>query len=191
MRGPPGVVRKVQGPRLGGVGYVGVRTCDRVRGRARAVDRRKHTSAILGALPTVAGFPCNQFGGQEPGSDEAINTFACSRFKVSFPMFAKVDVNGDKAHPLYKYLTSTRPGIFGESIKWNFQVRVQCTCPPLRTGLLNVRTLLTMPTHVPRACCARLRIVQKFLIDRKGTIVERYASTTKPTSMSKDVEKLL
>src|SRR5262245_46303581 len=69
----------------------------------------------------VLGFPCNQFGGQEPGSEEEIALFCSARYDVSFPMFAKIDVNGAHAHPLYKHLTSERAGVLGtEAIKWNF-----------------------------------------------------------------------
>jgi len=69
----------------------------------------------------VLGFPCNQFGGQEPGTNEEIASFCDLNFKVSFPMFSKIDVNGDDAHPLYVYLKTALPGILGsESIKWNF-----------------------------------------------------------------------
>lgn len=70
---------------------------------------------------TVLAFPCNQFGAQEKGSEEEIATFCDLNFKVSFPLFSKIDVNGDGAHPLYKYLTHEEPGILGtEAIKWNF-----------------------------------------------------------------------
>jgi glutathione peroxidase len=69
----------------------------------------------------VLGFPCNQFGAQEPGAAEEIRQFCTSRYEVSFPMFAKLDVNGAHAHPLYRLLKSARPGILGtEGIKWNF-----------------------------------------------------------------------
>lgn len=69
----------------------------------------------------VMGFPCNQFGAQEPGSNEEIGEFCSSRFQVSFPMFAKCDVNGPSAHPLFSHLKAAAPGIFGtEAIKWNF-----------------------------------------------------------------------
>ena len=69
----------------------------------------------------VLGFPCNQFGGQDPGSHEEIGAFCQKNYGVSFPMFAKVDVNGSNAHPIYQYLTSEAKGILGsESIKWNF-----------------------------------------------------------------------
>ncbi len=69
----------------------------------------------------ILGFPCNQFGHQEPGTEAEIQSFCSLTYGVSFPMFAKVDVNGDDAHPLYKYLTHDKPGILGtEAIKWNF-----------------------------------------------------------------------
>lgn len=69
----------------------------------------------------ILGFPCNQFGGQEPGSNEDIASFCQRNYGVSFPMFAKVDVNGDDAHPLFTYLKNEAPGALGsKSIKWNF-----------------------------------------------------------------------
>jgi len=101
----------------------------------------------------VLGFPSNQFGQQEPGPDTEIAEFCEMNFGVTFPMFSKVDVNGDAAHPLYKYLTSTKKGLLGsEAIKWNFT---------------------------------------KFLIDKHGSVVERYAPTTKPEELEKDVAKAL
>ena len=70
---------------------------------------------------TILGFPCNQFGSQEPGTADDIGQFCQVNYGVSFPMFAKVDVNGDGAHPLFKYLTHEKPGILGtQTIKWNF-----------------------------------------------------------------------
>ncbi len=70
---------------------------------------------------TVVGFPCNQFGGQEPGSNEQIQDFCITKFAISFPIMAKVDVNGKAADPLWKWLTSEAPGLLGtEAIKWNF-----------------------------------------------------------------------
>ena len=70
---------------------------------------------------TILGFPCNQFGAQEPGSEAEIGEFCRANYGVSFPMFAKIEVNGDRAHPLYKYLKDARPGLLGtEAIKWNF-----------------------------------------------------------------------
>lgn len=69
---------------------------------------------------TVLGFPCDQFGGQEPGSDEEISGFCERNFGVKFPLFSKIEVNGDGAHPLYKWLKSEKRGLLGEKIKWNF-----------------------------------------------------------------------
>ncbi|MCI3926923.1 glutathione peroxidase [Paenibacillus sp. TRM 82003] len=69
----------------------------------------------------ILGFPCNQFGGQEPGDEQQISEFCELNFGVTFPLFAKVDVNGDDAHPLFQYLAKEAPGILGsKSIKWNF-----------------------------------------------------------------------
>lgn len=69
----------------------------------------------------VLGFPCNQFGGQEPGDEATIANFCSSKFNVSFPLFAKVDVNGETAHPLWQHLKKASPGVLGsEKIKWNF-----------------------------------------------------------------------
>lgn len=69
----------------------------------------------------VLGFPCNQFGAQEPGPESEIAEFCETNYGVTFPLFAKVDVNGDNAHPLYRHLTSAKPGLLGsEAIKWNF-----------------------------------------------------------------------
>ncbi len=101
---------------------------------------------------TVLGFPCNQFGKQEPGSESEIGTFCQVNYGVSFPMFAKIDVNGPDAHPLYKYLKSEKKGLLGGRINWNFT---------------------------------------KFLIDRAGHVVARYAPTTKPESLDKPIAKLL
>lgn len=68
----------------------------------------------------VLGFPCNQFGGQEPGSESEIGAFCERNYGVTFPMFAKIDVNGKDAHPLYRWLRSERGGLLGSAIKWNF-----------------------------------------------------------------------
>jgi glutathione peroxidase len=68
----------------------------------------------------VLGFPCNQFGKQEPGDAKAIGEFCASNYAVTFPLFAKIEVNGDRAHPLYRYLKSEKSGLLGSSIKWNF-----------------------------------------------------------------------
>jgi glutathione peroxidase len=101
---------------------------------------------------SVLGFPCNQFGRQEPGSAAEIGQFCSSNYAVSFPMFDKIDVNGDNAHPLYQYLKGEKSGLLGSSIKWNFT---------------------------------------KFLIDRSGKVVGRYAPTTTPEALTKDIEALL
>ncbi len=101
----------------------------------------------------VLGFPCNQFGGQEPGDAAEIANFCSLTYDVTFPVFAKVDVNGDGAAPLFKHLKKAAPGLLGsETIKWNFT---------------------------------------KFLIDRAGKVVGRYAPTTKPADIEKDIEGLL
>ncbi|MFO1478951.1 MAG: glutathione peroxidase [Turneriella sp.] len=101
----------------------------------------------------ILGFPCNQFGAQEPGSETEIEQFCQVNYGVKFPMFGKIDVNGSNAHPLYKFLTSEKPGILGlEAIKWNFT---------------------------------------KFLIDKDGNPVKRYAPNTKPEDIAGDIEKLL
>ncbi len=101
---------------------------------------------------TVLGFPCDQFGHQEPGSEEEIASFCTTTYGVSFPMFAKVDVNGDNAHPLYAWLRSEQMGPLGGKIKWNFT---------------------------------------KFLVGRDGSVVKRYGSTTKPASISGDINAQL
>jgi glutathione peroxidase len=101
----------------------------------------------------VLGFPCDQFGHQEPGDENEIKNFCSLNYDVSFPMFAKIEVNGANAHPLYKHLKEEKPGVLGsEGIKWNFT---------------------------------------KFLVDKSGNVVKRYAPTDKPESLAKDVEKLL
>jgi glutathione peroxidase len=79
--------------------------------------QRKHAPAGFAVL----GFPCNQFGAQEPGTEAQIRDFCESSYAVSFPLFAKIDVNGSDAHPLYQFLKSSEPGLLGtEAIKWNF-----------------------------------------------------------------------
>ena len=76
---------------------------------------------LRGAGLTVLGFPCNQFGAQEPGAEAEIGAFCQKNYGVTFPMFAKIEVNGEGAHPLYKYLKDAKPGLLGtEAIKWNF-----------------------------------------------------------------------
>jgi glutathione peroxidase len=100
----------------------------------------------------VLGFPCNQFGKQEPGDAEEIKSFCSLTYDVSFPMFAKIDVNGSDADPLYKFLKNEKPGILGtEGVKWNFT---------------------------------------KFLVNREGIVVKRYAPNDTPESIKKDIENL-
>ncbi|RQW43397.1 glutathione peroxidase [Novosphingobium sp. LASN5T] len=101
----------------------------------------------------ILAFPCNQFGGQEPGTAEEIESFCKVNFGVSFPLMAKIDVNGDDATPLYQWLKAEAPGVLGtKGIKWNFT---------------------------------------KFLINREGKVVRRYAPTDKPEALEKDIEALL
>ncbi len=101
----------------------------------------------------VLGFPCNQFGGQEPGNAEEIEQFCKINFGVTFPLMAKIDVNGADASPLFDWMKSEKKGLMGTTaIKWNFT---------------------------------------KFLIDRQGNVVKRYAPTDKPEAIAKDIEALL
>ena len=101
----------------------------------------------------VLGFPCNQFGAQEPGDEKEIANFCKLTYDVDFPMFAKVNVNGDGADPLWQDLKKQAPGLLGsEVIKWNFT---------------------------------------KFLIDRNGAVIDRYAPATKPEALAAGIEKLL
>jgi len=101
---------------------------------------------------TILGFPCNQFGSQDPGSNDEIVEFCQLNYGVSFPMFGKIDVNGGGADPLFKHLKSAAPGTLGNRIKWNFT---------------------------------------KFLVNRDGEVVKRYAPTTKPEAIAADIEELL
>ena len=101
----------------------------------------------------VLAFPCNQFGSQEPGSEDEIQGFCSTTFSTTFPLFSKIEVNGDNAHPLYNFLKSANPGVLGtEKIKWNFT---------------------------------------KFLVDKDGKPVKRYAPVTKPKDIDTDIEGLL
>jgi glutathione peroxidase len=101
----------------------------------------------------VLGFPCHQFGHQEPGTEEEIEQFCQVNYGVTFPMFAKVDVNGENAHPLFQYLKEKASGVLGTKvIKWNFT---------------------------------------KFLVDRNGNVVARFASQTRPSELKSEIEKLL
>jgi glutathione peroxidase len=101
----------------------------------------------------VLGFPCNQFGGQEPGDGAEIANFCSLTYDVSFPMFAKIEVNGPAAHPLYAFLKKEKTGLLGsEAVKWNFT---------------------------------------KFLVDRGGAVVARFAPTSKPEALESAIEVLL
>jgi glutathione peroxidase len=101
----------------------------------------------------VLAFPCNQFGGQEPGDAAEIATFCSTSYDVTFPVFAKVDVNGPEAAPLFERLKREAPGLLGsKGIKWNFT---------------------------------------KFLVDREGNVVDRYAPTTSPKDLTGAIEALL
>ena len=100
----------------------------------------------------VLGFPCDQFGHQEPGDEEEIKNFCSLTYDVTFPMFAKVDVNGPEAHPLFAWLRDQKSGVLGGRIKWNFT---------------------------------------KFLIGRDGSVVARYAPTTKPEKLAGSIEEQL
>jgi glutathione peroxidase len=101
----------------------------------------------------VLGFPCNQFGAQEPGSADEIGAFCQANYGVSFPMFAKIEVNGAGAHPLYDFLKSEKAGVLGtRNIKWNFT---------------------------------------KFLVDRGGQVVGRFAPATKPKDIEQAIAKVL
>ena len=101
----------------------------------------------------VLCFPCNQFGAQEPGDADEIKNFCSLKYDVTFPMFAKVDVNGADTHPLFEYLKKEKPGLLGsQNVKWNFT---------------------------------------KFLVDKDGNPVARYAPQESPESLRKDIEKLL
>lgn len=100
----------------------------------------------------ILGFPCNQFGNQEPGTEKEISEGCLVNYGVTFQMFSKIDVNGDNAHPVYKYLKDKLPEFPGKRIKWNFA---------------------------------------KFLIDTEGNPVKRFAPTTIPEKLEKDIGKLL
>ncbi len=93
----------------------------------------------------VLGFPCNQFGGQEPGDARQIEQFCVNNYHVTFPMFAKIDVNGRNAHPLYEHLKAAKSGLLGSSIKWNF------------TKFLADRAGKVVARHAPTATPAGLK----------------------------------
>jgi len=110
---------------------------------------RRHKDAGL----EILGFPCDQFGHQEPGDEAEIKTFCSTRYDVTFPLFAKVEVNGKNAHPLFEHLKSEGKGLLGsESIKWNFT---------------------------------------KFLVDKNGKVLKRYAPNDKPEEIEADLTGVL
>jgi glutathione peroxidase len=100
----------------------------------------------------VLGFPCDQFGHQEPGTNKEIKTFCQLNYGVTFPLFSKIEVNGPSTHPVYKFLKSKQGGLLGDNIKWNFT---------------------------------------KFLVDKDGNVVDRYAPQTVPVRIASDIERLL
>ena len=100
----------------------------------------------------ILGFPCNQFANQDPGTNEEIRNFCTLNYGVSFPIFEKIDVNGENEAPLYHYLKKEQGGVLGSMIKWNFT---------------------------------------KFLVDKEGNVVERYAPTVEPKDLKEDILKLL
>ncbi|MDD2501485.1 MAG: glutathione peroxidase [Geobacter sp.] len=109
--------------------------------------------AYRGKGLVVLGFPCDQFGHQEPADEEQIKNFCSLTYNVTFPMFSKIEVNGSNAHPLYRYLKSAKKGLLGtEAVKWNFT---------------------------------------KFLVDRDGTVLKRYAPTDTPDSIAADLSVVL
>ena len=114
--------------------------------------QRLHESFGPRGLALLA-FPCNQFGRQEPGSAEDIVEFCSSEYNVSFPLHAKIDVNGGRAHPLFQYLKDARPGLLGSrAIKWNFT---------------------------------------KFLVDKQGRVIQRFAPSFTPRQLARHIERLL
>ena len=100
----------------------------------------------------IIAMPCNQFRGQEPGTNAEVQEFCQMNYGLSFPVMGKIEVNGPGRHPLYSYLTSKAGGLFNDNIKWNFT---------------------------------------KFLVDRQGQVVDRFATITKPVDIAKSIEKLL
>ena len=101
----------------------------------------------------VLGFPCDQFGHQEPGDAEEIKNFCSLNYDVKFPLYEKIEVNGGNAHPLWKWLKKEKPGLLGiEGVKWNFT---------------------------------------KFLVDKQGQVVKRYAPTDTPEKIEKDLASVL
>jgi glutathione peroxidase len=122
---------------------------------------------------TVLGFPCNQFGGQEPGTDEEIQAFCSLNYQVTFPMFAKIDVNGPEAHPLYKHLREQAPVDADADPNSGLYKHLKEKAPELLEGS-NIRWNFT-----------------KFLVDRDGNVVKRYAPTTTAADIEAELKALL
>jgi glutathione peroxidase len=120
----------------------------------------------------ILGFPCNQFGGQEPGTDEEISEFCSTNFNVSFPIFSKIEVNGENADPLFTYLRSEAPGDFGPQSGFLFD-HVQKTRPEA-IGTDEVKWNFT-----------------KFLVGRDGEVIKRYEPTVTPEEIRSDLESVL
>jgi glutathione peroxidase len=121
---------------------------------------------------TVLGFPCNQFGGQEPGTDEEISEFCSINYQVKFPIFKKIDVNGDNAPPLYQYLREQAPEEEFDTNGPLYQ-HLRINAPELLEGSM-IKWNFT-----------------KFLIDQEGNVVKRFAPTTTPKEIEEDIERLL
>mgnify|MGYP001299843715 CR=1 FL=1 len=122
---------------------------------------------------TVLAFPCNQFAGQEPGTDEEISEFCSLQYNVTFPLFQKIEVNGEHTHPLYQYLKEQGPKEEGMDQNGRLYQFLQKSFPEFLEGS-NIKWNFT-----------------KFLVDQDGNIVKRYPPTTAPEEISADIEKLL
>jgi glutathione peroxidase len=121
----------------------------------------------------VLGFPCNQFGGQEPGTDAEIQEFCSTNFDVSFPVFAKVDVNGEDAHPLFAYLRSSDPGDFSAETAPGLYDHI-AKMKPETIGTDEIKWNFT-----------------KFLIGRDGEVIRRYEPTVTPEQIKADLDAVL
>ena len=121
----------------------------------------------------VLGFPCNQFGGQEPGTDSDIRAFCSSHYDVTFPLFQKVEVNGENAHPLYRYLREQAPQDVGIDETSPLYQHLSANAPELLQGS-NIKWNFT-----------------KFLVDAEGNVVKRYAPTVLPDDIAAEIQALL
>lgn len=122
---------------------------------------------------TVLGFPCNQFGGQEPGTDEEIRDFCSANYDISFPLFEKIEVNGEHAHPLYQYLREEAPDEADLDENNPLYQHLSANAPELLAGS-TIKWNFT-----------------KFLVDRDGNVVKRYAPTVLPDEIDADIKKLV